>query len=397
MLDITLFFLILMCLAVGWLLGRRMGVKGKDEKQSISPIYFKSLSYLFYDEPDESIDAFIQSLEVNPDTLETHLALGSMLRRKGEVDRAIKIHQNLLARPILSAKQQASAHIELAIDYMAAGLLDRAERLLLDLTKTEGPDKDIALQHLLEVYVEEREWEEAITVGKQLAPKRILRSQSAKSAGVNESMSHFACELAVEAKQRGDYSAARKQVQRAFTYDANNYRASLMMAELDFQDGEYKKAINALKSIPLQHAAMVSGGLKILVESYNAIDDRKSLIEYLTKAIKSSHSMAAVLVLAKELELVESREVAMKYLAAELKQHPSLKGLKVLISYSMEETTGKAKDNLAILQSMVELLIKQKPTYKCQHCGFPSKIIFWRCPSCKHWGSMELVVGVEGD
>ena len=107
--------------------------------------------------------------------------------------------------------------------------------------------------------------------------------------------------------------------------------------------------------------------------------------------------MAAVLVLAKEMEQFYSREAAMRFLAEELKQRPSLKGLNQLVSYSMEETNGKAKENLLILQQMIRTLIKRKPTYKCQRCGFPSKIIFWQCPSCINWGSMELVVGVEGD
>ena len=144
MLDLVVFILLFFALAIGWFLGRKSKADSKDNSVAISPIYFKGLSYLFYDEPDESIDSFINSLDVNPDTLETHLALGNLLRRKGEVDRAIKVHQNLLARPVLSAEQQASAHMELALDYMAAGLLDRAERLLLDLVKENHSLKDKA-------------------------------------------------------------------------------------------------------------------------------------------------------------------------------------------------------------------------------------------------------------
>jgi lipopolysaccharide biosynthesis regulator YciM len=397
MLDLVVFILLFVALAIGWLLGRRSKVKSKDDKIAISPIYFKGLSYLFYDEPDESIDSFIHSLDVTSDTLETHLALGNLLRRKGEVDRAIKVHQNLLARPMLSTEQQASAHMELALDYMAAGLLDRAERLLLDLVKENNSSKDKALKQLLNVYVEEREWESAIDTAKKIQPKRLLRSRQIKEPGLTESMAHFSCELAVEANKNSDFQEARRHIKRAYTYDKHSQRAGLMTAQLDYDAAEYTKAIATLQSIPLQNAAMVSGGLKLLIESYNALDDKQGLIDYLTISIRTSSSMAAVLVLAKEMEQFYSREAAMKFLAEELKQRPSLKGLNQLVAYSMEETSGKAKENLLILQQMIRTLIKRKPTYKCQHCGFPSKIIFWQCPSCKNWGSMELVVGVEGD
>ena len=397
MLDLVVFILLFIALAIGWLLGRKSKVKSKDDKVAISPIYFKGLSYLFYDEPDESIDSFIHSLDVTSDTLETHLALGNLLRRKGEVDRAIKIHQNLLARPILSAEQQASAHMELALDYVAAGLLDRAERLLLDLVKENNSLKDKALKQLLNIYVEEREWESAIDTAKKIQPKRLLRSRQIKESGLTESMAHFSCELAVEAKKNSDLQEARRHIKRAYAYDKHSQRAGLMTAQLDYEIGEYAKAITSLQSIPLQHAAMVSGGLKLLIDSYNALDDKQGLIDYLTISIRSSNSMAAVLVLANEMEQFYSREAAMKFLAEELKQRPSLKGLNQLVSYSMEETNGKAKENLLILQQMIRTLIKRKPTYKCQCCGFSSKVIFWQCPSCKNWGSMELVVGVEGD
>jgi lipopolysaccharide biosynthesis regulator YciM len=397
MLDSVVFTLLLVALAIGWLLGRNSKVNNKDDKVAISPIYFKGLSYLFYDEPDESIDSFIHSLDVTADTLETHLALGNLLRRKGEVDRAIKIHQNLLARPILTAEQQASAHMELALDYMAAGLLDRAERLLLDLVNENNSLKDEALKQLLDIYVEESEWESAIDTAKKLQPKRLLRSRQIKQSGLTESMAHFCCELAVEAKKSSDFQESRRHIKRAYAYDKHSQRAGLMTAELDFDIGEYAKAITTLQSIPLQHAAMVSGGLKLLINSYNALNDKQGLIDYLTISIRTSNSMAAVLVLANEMEQFYSREAAMKFLAEELKQRPSLKGLNQLVSYSMEETSGKAKDNLIILQQMIRTLIERKPTYKCQCCGFPSKVIFWQCPSCKNWGSMELVVGVEGD
>ena len=172
--DYLVFGLFFVAIVIGWTLGRRSQKKAVVNSPDLPSQYYKGLNYLLDGKPDGAVDAFINALEVNSETLETHIALGNLLRKRGEVDRAIRIHQNLLARPSLPRTQVHQAHLELARDYISAGLLDRAERLLLDLVQ-ESPDQRRASQwHLLDIYQSEREWQKAIDTAADLLPRKSL-------------------------------------------------------------------------------------------------------------------------------------------------------------------------------------------------------------------------------
>ena len=179
--------------ASGWLVARR-GYEKREQKplQDCSPAYFKCLNYLLNEQPDKAIDVFIKLLEVDSDTVETHMALGNLFRRRGEVERAIRIHQNLIARPSLSRQQRAQALLELGQDYMRAGLFDRAENLFVELAETKLYNKQ-ALTNLLEIYQQEKDWAKAVAIGRRLSRQnRELRPQ----------LAHFECELAAQALQQ---------------------------------------------------------------------------------------------------------------------------------------------------------------------------------------------------
>ncbi len=157
--DYLVFVLLFAAIAIGWFLGRRSH-RQTQATPDLPSQYYKGLNYLLDGRPDGAIDAFISALEVNSETLETHIALGNLLRKKGEVERAIRIHQNLLARPSLPKAQIHQAHLELARDYISAGLLDRAERLLLDLVDESPQQLRASLRHLMDIYQSEREWQQ---------------------------------------------------------------------------------------------------------------------------------------------------------------------------------------------------------------------------------------------
>src|SRR5690554_1263222 len=160
---------------------------------AIDKQYFIGLNYLLNEQPDEAIDTFIRALEVNPETVETHIAIGKLFCQRGDVERAIKVHQNLLARPSLSALQAARVQLELARDYLAVGLHQRAERLLDELVESSSTLRAEALTELVRVYERERDWEKAVEVGARLVGER---------AGFAVSLAHYHCELAREALGR---------------------------------------------------------------------------------------------------------------------------------------------------------------------------------------------------
>mgnify|MGYP001585737903 FL=1 len=198
--ELLVFGLLFAAVAIGWILGRR-SAEPELPVTDLSSQYYRGLNYLLDGRPDGAVDSFISALEVNSETLETHIALGNLLRKRGEVDRAIRVHQNLLARPSLPRDQVHQAHLELARDYISAGLLDRAERLLLDLQEESPAQRRACQRYLLEIYQSERDWQLAIDVARELLPRKSLLWTGAapeREPGqpVDVALSHFQCELA---------------------------------------------------------------------------------------------------------------------------------------------------------------------------------------------------------
>ena len=221
-----LFLLLPVAALSGWLVGRG-GVSGhrREEGGLFSPDYFKGLNYLLNEQPDKAVEVFVQMLEVDSETVETHFALGNLFRRRGEVDRAIRIHQNLIARPTLNRTQRNQALFELARDYMAAGLLDRAEALFEELIDDREYSEQVGCQ-LLEIYQQEKEWDQAIEVARRL-----------QGTGIDGAplISHFYCELAERAMRRNDYAEAGKLLKRALSEDRANVRVSLLEGRMELR------------------------------------------------------------------------------------------------------------------------------------------------------------------
>ena len=203
-----LWLLLPLAAASGWLAGwygkrRRESVAAADDLRSN---YFKGINYLLNEQPDKAIEAFIKVLEVDSETVETHLALGNLYRRRGEVDRAIRIHQNLIARPNLESEQRSEALLELGHDYLSAGLLDRAENLLQELA--DGGDYRVqALRQLIDIYEQEKDWSKAIACGHLL--------EKVTGNHLSPVIAHYQCELAERLRESGEADAALEMVNKA--------------------------------------------------------------------------------------------------------------------------------------------------------------------------------------
>ena len=395
--DLLVFGLLFAAIAIGWYLGRRSvprAVAGSD----LPSQYYKGLNYLLDGRPDGAIDSFINALEVNSETLETHIALGNLLRKKGEVDRAIRIHQNLLARPSLPRAQVHQAHLELARDYISAGLLDRAERLLLDLVQESPEQRRSSLRHLLEIYQSEREWSRAIEIANALLPRKtFLGGQSDLDRGqsVSVALAHYYCELACEKRDAGDLPAARKLLQQALAQDKQCVRASILLGEVECETGQYKQAVKALRRVRQQDPEYVPETISILRRCYAELKDDKSLKAYLQDCLGSDPTAPLVLAIAEDMRQSEGNEVAGDFLSAQLADRPSLRGLARLISLQLDSTESPARENLSLLQVLVERLIAERPAYRCGHCGFAGQQLHWFCPGCKHWGTMKTIRGTR--
>ena len=233
--DIWLLLLVLVAILVGWLLGRWRPFKKKSRKQDnqFSESYARGLNYLLSDDSDSAIRIFTDLIEVNKETIEIHIALGNLFRSKGEVDRAIKVHQNLLARPNLTKKQRHMAIAELAIDYLKAGLLDRAEKLYREMIELKA-DVTEAYRRLLDLYITEKSWQEAVECA------RFLHQKGEVEADVV--LSQCLCEIAAEAMSSGNNRLARKSLDQALEVDADCVRASLLLIQLHLKADSLSEA-----------------------------------------------------------------------------------------------------------------------------------------------------------
>lgn len=390
--------LVFSAIVIGWLLGRRGRLVTGGDYSPRPPQYYKGLNYLLSDQADGALDVFIEALEVNSETLETHIAVGNLMRRKGEVERAIRIHQNLLARPSLPSVHLHQAHLELARDFISAGLLDRAERLLEDLLKEAPELRSVAMRHLLEIYQDEKEWQRAIDTAQLLRPKKsLLKASPPVDKGIAAALSHYCCELAEVVLRKNDYRGARKQLKQALVYDRCCVRASLLLADVEYQTGHYAKAIKVLRRVRGQDPVFLPETVDLLKASFQQLGNSDGFYEEMQENLEIYPSTAIMLAVVEGLKVRRGDVVAGDFIAGELKRRPSLRGLAKLVELQIDSSSGRARENLNMLQSLFDQLMQSKPQYQCQHCGFSGKHLHWLCPGCKQWGQVKAIRGAEGD
>jgi lipopolysaccharide assembly protein B len=390
-----LFLLVFTAIACGWLLGRfAIGQPAlPGGAANAYRHYFRGLNYLLNDKPDEAIDTFVDELEVTKETLETHLALGNLMRRKGEVERAIRIHQNLLARPNLPPLQLQQAHLELARDYISAGLFDRAERLLRDLVQSSDELRGVSLRHLVEIYQAERDWAKAIETATRLLPRRnFFLSAPEPDPELDGAIAHFHCELAQRALEKNEFDGGRAHLKQALIRDNKCARASLLSGLLEYRAGQFQTAIEALQLVQQQNAALVPETLDTLRACYDALGTREQLVDYLRQCLTRHASTRLVLAISEELALRENPVAASDFISEQMRNRPTLRGLLALLSAHRESAADQE-----MLQALLQKLVLSKPAYQCHHCGFAGRQIHWLCPSCKQWNTVQPIGGAEVD
>ena len=312
-----------------------------------------------------------------------------------------KVHQNLLARPSLPRAQVHQAHLELARDYISAGLLDRAERLLLDLVAESQVQRRDSQLHLLDIYQSEREWQQAIDIAVELLPRKSLLGGGSATAveepgqSVPVVLSHYYCELASERHKVRDLQGARQLLQEALAMDKQSVRASIMLGKVEYDAGRYKQAIKALRRVRQQDPLYISESVPSLRECYRELGDEKSLLAYLRECLDAHPSPPLLLAAAEDIRVMDGGSIAEQFLVEQLEKMPSLRGMEKLVSLQMSDTEGKSRDDLGLLQQLVQRLIEERPSYRCSHCGFSGRHLHWFCPGCKYWGTIRPIRGTS--
>lgn len=274
----------------GWWVANR-SFAGKESKAGnrLSREYVVGLNYLLDEQPDKAVDVFIKLLEVDSETVETHLALGSLFRRRGEVDRAIRIHQNLIARPQLSMVERKEALMALGQDYMSAGVFDRAERIFLEVVELGGARETSSLQGLLAIYQQEKSWENALDVIKKL---ELSTGQS-----MHMQAAHYYCEIATQALKANALEKAQNAIKQALLIDKLSVRGSLMQALFDMEQGRFKQAIRSLKRVPQQDPEFLSEIIEPLVVCHRHLDCMNECVDYLADTLKDHPRASTIFVI----------------------------------------------------------------------------------------------------
>ncbi|MEW8383661.1 MAG: lipopolysaccharide assembly protein LapB [Candidatus Thiodiazotropha taylori] len=383
----ALLLLLPVAAASGWFAARRgVVVKSQKQPQEISPVYFKGLNYLLNEQPDKAIDLFIKLLDVDSDTVETHLALGNLFRRRGEVERAIRIHQNLIARPSLSREQRAQALLELGQDYMRAGLFDRAENLFIELTELKLHNEQANI-YLLEIYQQEKDWKRCLEVADRITVSHY--------PALHNSIAHFYCELAEEQLRQQNMAAAESFLKRAqHMKRSSNVRVLMLQAEIEYTRGDCRSVIRLLRQVEGSDPAYLSETLPRTIECYRKLGQHQELYEYLEQLYQRHHCTEAMLILADMIADSQGEGAAVEAILKHLSDTPDLKGLERLVRLNLQRSEESPRETLEVLLSSVSKLLDKEPAYQCEHCGFTAKKIHWHCPSCKTWGAIKPIQGI---
>jgi len=371
LLALPLFF------TLGWIAARVDIKQLLSESTTLPAAYFKGLNFLISDQHDKAIEAFTEAVEANADSLELHFALGSLFRRRGEVDRAIHLHLSLLDRKELPEPQKLAVMAELAQDYLKAGLFDRAEELFKSLDDTRY--KQPALRALLEIYTREREWERAI--------KTTIELERISGVPFRKEVAQFYCEMAVKSIFNNDNHTARYELEKALDSNKNCVRANIMLGEMEAVNGTHKIAISIWKRIELQDPEFLSLIADKLLNSYRAIGEIEEGLQLL-KYYQQTYKLPALLNVVYQATLAEEGpESAVKLARDELTKQPSLQTLDQLLQ-ARAQTDNSDQQDILLMQQTVRRAIGKRNAYCCDQCGFRAKNYHWQCPACNAWESL---------
>ena len=327
-----LWLLLPVAAASGWWMAQYSQRKRKASAAMLNSAYGQGLNHLLNEEPDKATEVLIQMVEVDPDTVELHMALGSLFRRRGETDRAIRVHQNIIARSKLSAALRTQATLELGRDFLKAGLLDRAEQLFLELLG--GGDYAIEVcQHLVDLYQQEKEWRKAIEIGERLV---FLDTPQWK-----QRLAQYHCELGEAALAREDFERAVQEAELAQFEDLDCVRATLLKGKVQQMQGDYRAALETYQHVEIQNPNLMPEVMCEIQTCYTRLDDRIGWEAYL-EALVGRHS----------------------YLV-----------------FSQKNLIGRRSQDRSV----------QLARYRCEECGFTSRKLFWQCPGCQCWSSVKPI------
>ncbi len=362
---------------LGWIAARVDIKQLVSESRTLPRGYFKGLNFLLNEQPDKAIDAFIEIVKLDPETVELHFALGNLFRGRGETERAIRVHQNLLARPDLPQEHKVHAQYELGQDYLNAGLLDRAEETFNLLAETQYSAQ--ARRALLEIYQREKEWTRAIEAAGAL--------QESGAGGRQKEIAQFYCELAQDELVHTHADAAIALLEKALAADRKNVRATMLMGDALLARDDIEAALLAWRRVEHQSVPHVALVAQRLMDGYRAAGRSQEGVNLLKFYLTEASSIDLLEVVFQAVLELEGVDAATQMVSDELRRTPTLLGLDKLLEARLMDAPPEMRSELSMVKNLVHGYTQKLARYQCSNCGFKARQYYWQCPGCSKWES----------
>jgi lipopolysaccharide biosynthesis regulator YciM len=385
-----LFLLLPVGMAYSWYMGRN-SIKQKDHtaKEDRTIKYSTGINYLLSNQQDKAIEHLLDALKLEDDSVEAHFAMANLFRRRGELDRALKVHEFLVRQSDLSANEKEHAVYELGNDFLSAGLFGRADKMFSKLLKSKNYSLK-SIDHLLKIYQSTKDWQQGIALKKTIVgtkDKRLLHI-----------LANFYCELATQALAKDEFITVIELLENALTYDANSCRANWLMAQIYENHEQFDQAKKCYLDIYQQDKDFFPDVIEKMHQCYIHLEEEESFFRFIRQVYEETASSTALI---KYLTYIENRSGTNKakdYLLAAIKRRPTIRGFKHFVKMQMALTEQESNtESLDAIKELITAYISLKPRYTCNTCGFNSSSHYWSCPSCHDWEQIKPVRGLEGE
>ncbi|HPP47654.1 MAG TPA: lipopolysaccharide assembly protein LapB, partial [Accumulibacter sp.] len=357
---------------LGWA-AARIDIRHLVKESRVLPrSYFQGLNFLLNEQPDRAIESFVEAVKVDPQTIELHFALGSLFRRRGETERAIRMHQSLIEREDLRQEMKLQAMVELGLDFLKAGLLDRAEEVFEKLRPTALAEE--AKRNLLEIYQLEKDWQKAISIASELP-----------DFASHKEIAEYHCELAAAEILRSRRDLALPYLQTALEHNRKCVRASLLQGDIHFQQDQVPAAIECWQRIEQQDPPYLALVAKRLLEAFRKLDRREEGLQLLRGYLEHYPSLDLLDVVFQLVLESDGPEAAYRLVRDELKRNPTLLGFDKLLEARLLVAPPENRADLDLAKSIVQGYTRRLARYRCDNCGFKARQFYWRCPACGGW------------
>jgi lipopolysaccharide biosynthesis regulator YciM len=385
-----LFLLLPVAMAYGWFMGRN-SIKQKDQtiKHDLSIKYSTGLNYLLSNQKDKAIDSLLEALKVEDDSVEAHFAMANLFRKRGELDRALKVHEHLVRHGNLPTKDKQQAVFELGKDFLSAGLYDRAEKMFSKLLKS--PDYGLkSLTYLLQIFQSTKDWQQGISHKKlivKLNDKRLLHT-----------LANFYCEQATSAFEQDKFIEVLELLEQALKLDPNSCRANWLMAKIYENHKQCELACKCYQDIYQQDQEFFPDVIDQMYQCYLDIDASDEFFTFIKKVYDETASSSALISYLSHVETKHGKKKAKEFMLSALKRRPTIRGFKHFVKMQMSQTEEMDNNtSLDLIKELISEYLKVKHRYRCRNCGFNSSTHYWSCPSCHEWEQLKPVRGLEGE